>query len=61
VGDFVHTLEEIDGLNVFAATEFIGDPLAGLARVVEVKHGGDGVHAKAVDMVLVEPEESVGD
>ncbi len=59
VSDFVHALEEIDGVEVFAASELIGDPLAGLARVVEIKHGGDGVHAETVDVVLVEPKESV--
>src|SRR6266705_567909 len=59
VGDFVHALEEIDGVEVFAASELIGDPLAGLARVVEIKHGGDGVHAETVDVVFVEPKEGV--
>ena len=58
--DFVHALEEIDGVKVFAAAELIGNPFAGLAGVVEIEHGGDGVHAKAVDVVFVEPEECVG-
>src|SRR5256886_10742218 len=26
------------------------------SRVVEIEHGGNGVHAEAVDVVLVEPE-----
>src|SRR6266496_2412736 len=59
VSDFVHALEEIDGVEVFAASELIGDPLAGLARVVEIKHGGAGVHAETVNVVLVEPKEGV--
>ena len=28
-----------------------------LARVVEVEHRGDGVHAQAVDVILLEPEQ----
>src|SRR6266487_1794140 len=59
VSDFVHALEEIDGVEVFAASKLIRDPLAGLARVVEIKHGGHGVHAETVDVVLVEPKEGV--
>src|SRR6266496_767470 len=59
VSDFVHALEEIDGVEVFAASELIRDPLAGLARVVEIKHGGAGVHAETVNVVLVEPKEGV--
>jgi hypothetical protein len=27
-----------------------------LARVVEIEHGGDRVHAQAVDVIFVEPE-----
>ena len=54
-------LEEEHGLQVFASAEFVGNPLARLARVVEVEHGGDGVHAQAVDVIVVEPEEAVGD
>src|SRR6266852_9662732 len=60
VGDFVHALEEIDGVEIFAAAKLIGDPLAGLAGVVEIEHGGDGVDAEAVDVILVEPKEGVG-
>jgi len=56
VGDFVHALYEIDSMEIFAAAELIGNPFAGLAGVIEIKHGSDGVHAQAVDVVLVEPE-----
>jgi len=42
-------------------SELIWDPLAGLAGVIEIEHRGDSVDAKAVDVVLVEPEEGVGD
>ncbi len=57
----VHALDEIDSVKILATAELIGNPLAGLAGVVEVEHGGDGVHAESVDVVLVEPEEGVGD
>ena len=61
VGHLVETLEEIDRLQVLASAELVGNPLPGLARVVEVEHGGHGVHPQAVDVVVVEPEQAVGD
>src|SRR6266702_7197335 len=60
VGDFVHAFDEVDGLEIFAASKLIGDPFAGLAGVIEIKHGSDGIHAKAVDVVFIEPEKRVG-
>jgi len=49
-------LDEGDRLQVFMTPELIGDPLARLPRVVQVEHGGDGIHAQAVEMVLIQPE-----
>ena len=37
------------------------NPRARLAGIVEVKHGRHCVHAEAVDVILVEPEQSVSD
>src|SRR5215467_2192197 len=61
VRDLVHALEKFDGVKIFAAAELIGNPLAELARIIEIKHGSNGVHAEAVDMVLVEPEQGTRD
>ena len=52
----VQPLQEADGLEVLAAAMHVGDPFAGLAGVVEVEHGRDGVHAQAVGVVAVQPE-----
>ena len=60
MSDFVHALEKVDGREILAATKLIRNPLAGFSRVVEIEHGSDGIHAKAVDVILVEPEERVG-
>ena len=38
-------LDELDGLQVLAATVLVGAPLAVLARVVQVQHRGNGVDA----------------
>ncbi len=51
----IEFLEEIDGFQVLAAAVLVGQPLAGLARVVEVEHGGNGVDAQAVEVELAEP------
>ena len=41
------------------AAEHVRHPLAGLARVVEVEHRGDGVDADPVGVVLAQPVERV--
>ncbi len=46
---------------VLPSAEFVGHPLAVFAAVVEVEHRGHGVDADPVDVVLVEPEQGVGD
>src|ERR1035438_3672021 len=56
VGFEVEAAQELDGLEVFAAAEAVGNPLACFARVVEIEHGGDGVYTQSVDMIFVEPE-----
>src|ERR1035438_3745686 len=40
VGFEVEAAQELDGLEVFAAAEAVGNPLACFARVVEIEHGG---------------------
>ena len=60
-GTVVELLEERDRLEVLAPAELVGDPLALLARVVEVEHRGDGVDAEAVDVVLAQPVQRVGE
>ena len=61
VHHLVGLAQETDRRQVLPAAVFVGDPLPILARVVEVEHGGHGVHAQPVDMVLVDPEQGVGD
>ncbi|EPH44640.1 putative Linear gramicidin synthase subunit C [Streptomyces aurantiacus JA 4570] len=57
----VHLLEEGHGVQVLAAAVLVRRPLTVLARVVEVEHGGDGVHTQAVDVELLAPVSGVGD
>ena len=44
---------------VLAAATLVGQPLTGLARVVEVHHRRDRVDAQAIDVELVDPVEGV--
>ena len=37
----------------------LGYPFAGLARVIEIEHRGDGVHAQPVNVILIGPEKRV--
>ena len=57
----VEAAQEVDRLQVLAAAELVGDPLALLARVVEVEHRGDRVDAQAVGVVAVEPAQRAAD
>ncbi len=61
VRDVVEFFQEFDGLQIFAAAKLVRDPFAFLARIIEVKHRGDGVHAQAVNVKTLAPEERVGD
>ena len=55
----VQLLEERDRVEVLVPAEHVRHPLAGLARVVEVEHRGDGVDADPVGVVLAQPVERV--
>ncbi len=57
---FVEGAQEGDGPQVFVATVIIGDPLPGLAAVIVVEHGGDGIDAQAVQVVFLDPEQGIG-
>ena len=61
VDALVHLTQEGDGLEVLAPAVDVRRPLAGLARVVEVEHRGDGVDPQPVDVVALAPEQRVGD
>ena len=61
INRFIELLEKGDGFCVFVAAELIGNPLALLAGVVQIKHGGHGVDAQAVDVIVFQPEKGVGD
>ena len=61
VGGGVRLLQERDRLEVLAAAVDVRDPLAVVARVVQVEHRGDGVDPQAVDVELLEPVQRVGD
>ena len=61
VANAVELLEEGDGLEALASAVDVRHPLARTLVVIEIEHGGDRVHAKPVQMVLLDPEEGVGD
>ena len=57
----VQVLEELDGLQILVAAVYVGQPLAGLAVVVQIEHGGHRVHPQAVHVVLLQPEHGRGE
>src|SRR5260370_41836577 len=56
VGFEVEAAQEVDGLQILAPAELVGNPFTLLARVVEIEHGSDGINAKAIGMIFVQPE-----
>ena len=61
IGGRVHCLEKLDRFEVFAPAKFVGHPFAGRARIVAIEHRGHRIHAQAVEVILLEPEERVGE
>src|SRR5258705_7574289 len=59
VAHFVAALHEGDGIQILASAKHIWHPLTRLARVVEVQHGRDSIHAQSVNMVFVEPKQGI--
>ena len=43
---------------VLIAAVLVGQPLTGFARIVEVQHGGDRIHAQPVEVVTLQPRYS---
>ena len=56
----VELAQKGDGLQVFLAAVAVGLPLAVPAVVIQVQHGGHGVHPQTVDVVLLHPEQRAG-
>src|SRR6185503_14564901 len=56
---FVEALQEVDRFQILAAAKAVRNPFALLARVVQVQHGGYGVHTQPVDMELSQPIQRV--
>ena len=51
----VEFAQELDGVQIFATTILVGDPFAGLARVIQIEHRGDRIDTQPVDVALRQP------
>src|ERR1051325_6665476 len=60
VDSLVDLPEQRDGFQVLAASVLVGNPLSLVAAVIQIEHGGDGIDAQPVDVILLGPEERVG-
>ena len=61
VHHFVRFAQEIDGFQILVAAVAVRNPLARLARVIEIQHRSDRIHAQSVDVILLQPEQRVRD
>ena len=59
---FIQAFQKANGIDILGSAKFIVSPKH-LRRFIkmQVNHAGDGVHAKAVDMKNIHPEDGIGD
>ena len=57
----VQLLKEVHRLQIFVAAVDVGHPLAVPASVIQIEHGGHGVHTQTVGMVHLQPEHGRGE
>ncbi len=60
VDDGVDAAQELDGLDILTATVRIRQPFTLFSAVIQIQHGGHGVHAQAIEMELLQPIERIG-
>ncbi len=53
-------LEKLDSLQVFIVPILVGHPVPGAASVIQIQHGGDSIYPQAVDMILLDPVDGIG-
>src|SRR5712691_2679478 len=51
--------QEFNRLKIFTPAILVGDPFALATGVIQVQHRGNGVHAEAIDMEAVAPEQRI--
>ena len=57
----VQLAQESHCFQVLLAAILIGLPFALLAVVIQIQHGGHGIHAQTIDVVLLQPVQGAGD
>ena len=60
INEFIDPLQKGHGIAIVIAAIAVGQPFAGFARIIEVEHRGDGIDAKPIDVVAIEPEQRIG-
>ena len=59
--DRIQVLQELDGFQIFISPIDIGYPFSIIFSVIQVKHGSHGVHTDSIRMILLRPEQRIGD
>ena len=57
----VERLQKLDRFQIFLSAKTVRHPSTFRPAVIEIQHGGHRVRAKAIHVVLVQPEQSVAD
>ena len=57
---FIQLVEEIYSLQIAVAAMLIRLPLAILSAIIQIQHIGHSINAEAINMILIHPENSIG-
>src|SRR5215831_14986456 len=57
VDTVIQVPEKTNGIEVFLAAASVGKPFVPFAVVVQIHHVRNSVHAKAVEVILIQPEQ----
>ena len=60
MASFVEAAQKGDGIQVFVAAVFVGQPLAFVLAEVQVQHAGHGIHPIAIQVKGLQPVDRAG-
>ncbi len=60
INQFVHSPQKGDCFQIFVTAVNVGNPLAGIAGIIEIKHRSHRVHPQAVNVIFPQPVKGVG-
>ena len=60
MSQLIKFLDEVNGRQILVPTILVRNPFAGIARIIQVEHGGHRIHPQPVQMIFFQPEQGIG-